>query len=197
MSDGEILAALDLPDPDTLGRGDDFARFMARAVPSYLRNRALRRLWTSNPVLANLDRLVDYDEDYNVAAAAGGIVRSAYQVGRGMTAHIEAVAAHAARRAAADAAGPEVPAATADDPDAIATLDREAAGMPDATVPEASSEPDPGQDPDLGLDATESTSPPLPALPDAEPAGAAVLAPPRRMRFMAIAGATAPPQEPT
>ena len=37
--------------------GDDFSGFMARNVPDHLRRRALRKLWVSNPVLANLDGL--------------------------------------------------------------------------------------------------------------------------------------------
>ena len=42
-TDEEICADLGLPDPDTLGPGDDFRAFMARAVPERLRRRALQR----------------------------------------------------------------------------------------------------------------------------------------------------------
>ena len=55
-TDEEILESLGLPDPDTLKRGDDFSAFMSKAVPARLRSRALRKLWISDPVLANLDR---------------------------------------------------------------------------------------------------------------------------------------------
>ena len=70
-SDAEILAELDLPDPDTLVSGADAVRFMARAVPEHLRRRALRRLWRTNPVLANLDGLVDLEEQMCLMTAHG------------------------------------------------------------------------------------------------------------------------------
>jgi hypothetical protein len=82
-SDAEILEELGLPDPDTLGKDDDFTGFLAKTVPERLRRRALRKLWVSNPVLANLDGLNDYEDDYTDAATAGQVVRTAYEVGRG------------------------------------------------------------------------------------------------------------------
>ena len=89
LPDEEALAALGLPDPDTLGPGDDFAAFMGRAVPATLRRRALRRLWTSNPTLANLDALVDYGQDFGDAATSAGRVATAYEVGRGIARRFE------------------------------------------------------------------------------------------------------------
>ncbi len=83
-SDAETLAALNLPDPDDLAPGDDFAAFMRAAVPEHLRRRALRKLWLSDPVLANLDDLLDYGEDYTRAPGALETVRTVYKVGRGM-----------------------------------------------------------------------------------------------------------------
>lgn len=88
-SDEEMLAELELPDPDTLQPGDDFSAFMAKAVPDRLRRRALRKLWLSNPVLANLDELVDYGEDYTDAATVVENLQTAYQVGKGMLARLE------------------------------------------------------------------------------------------------------------
>ncbi|MGX1495378.1 hypothetical protein ACSSV1_000399 [Labrenzia sp. MBR-25] len=82
-TDAEILEELGLPDPDSLQMEDDFTRFLAKTVPERLRRRALRRLWLSNPVLANLDGLNDYEDDYTDAATAGQVVKTAYQVGRG------------------------------------------------------------------------------------------------------------------
>lgn len=43
----------------------DFTVFTKAGVPETLRRMAMRRLWTSNPVLANLDGLNDYDEDFS------------------------------------------------------------------------------------------------------------------------------------
>ncbi|MFU8777406.1 MAG: DUF3306 domain-containing protein, partial [Roseovarius sp.] len=54
-TDAELCEELGLPDPDDLQMGDDFRAFLDKAVPERLRRRALRRLWVSNPVLANLD----------------------------------------------------------------------------------------------------------------------------------------------
>ena len=81
--DEEVLEELGLPDPDTLERGDNFTAFMAKAVPARLRNRALRRLWISDPVLANLDELLDYGEDFTDAATVVENLQTAYQVGKG------------------------------------------------------------------------------------------------------------------
>lgn len=92
-SDAEILAEFNLPDPDQLQAGDDVSGFMAKAVPDRLRRRALRRLWRLNPVLANVDGLVDYGEDYTDAACVIENIQTAYQVGKGMLAHVEALAA--------------------------------------------------------------------------------------------------------
>ena len=89
-SDAEILEDLKLPDPDTLQKGDDFSGFLRSEVPERLRRRALRRLWRSNPVLACLDRLVDYDDDFTDAATVVPDLKTTYQVGKGLLAHIEA-----------------------------------------------------------------------------------------------------------
>lgn len=95
MDEAEVLAALNLPDPDTLKQGDDFSAFMAKAVPDVIRRRALRTLWRSNPVLANVDMLVDYGEDFTDAAMVVENMQTAYQVGKGMLKHVEEMARQA------------------------------------------------------------------------------------------------------
>ena len=82
--EAEVLAELELPNPDDMQAGDDFSAFMKSTVPAALRNRALKRLWTSNPILANVDMLVDYGEDFTAAADPVGIVKTIYRVGKGM-----------------------------------------------------------------------------------------------------------------
>ena len=82
-TDEEWLEELGLPEPETLDKGDDFTRFMASAVPARLRNRALRRLWLTNPLLANLDEMVDYGEDFTDAATVVENLKTAYDVQRG------------------------------------------------------------------------------------------------------------------
>ncbi len=83
-TDAEILDELGLPDPDSLTEEDDFSRFLSAAVPDRLRRRALRKLWALNPVLANLDGLVDYAEDYSDAATVLSDMQTVYKVGKGM-----------------------------------------------------------------------------------------------------------------
>ena len=99
-TDEEILAELNLPDPDTLQLGDDVRGFMGQAVPDRLRRRALRQLWKLNPVLANVDGLVDYGEDFTDAALVVENLQTAYQVGKGMLAHVEEMARQAEAKAA-------------------------------------------------------------------------------------------------
>jgi hypothetical protein len=88
--DAEAAVDLEaLPDIDTLTYESDFTGFMRKGVPPELRKRALQRLWRSNPTLANLDGLVEYGEDYTKIGTAKQVVRTAYQVGRGMLERIE------------------------------------------------------------------------------------------------------------
>lgn len=82
-TDEEWLDELGLPEPESLAKGDDFSQFMTSAVPARLRNRALRRLWLSNPVLANLDEMVDYGEDFTDAATVIENLKTAYDINRG------------------------------------------------------------------------------------------------------------------
>ncbi|AVO36398.1 DUF3306 domain-containing protein [Pukyongiella litopenaei] len=158
-SDDELLAELDLPDPDTLQPGDDVSGFMARAVPHRLRRRALRRLWRLNPVLANVDGLVDYGEDYTDAATVIDDLQSAYQVGKGMLARLQDMDRQ-------DDTPPPDPA------DAAPIADGE---MPDAPA-----------DPAAAAPATEPLPPPLPETARADAPAETdefPLTAPRRMRF--------------
>ncbi|MHA7850584.1 DUF3306 domain-containing protein [Roseovarius sp.] len=100
--DAEILEELGLPDPDTLEPGADFRAFMQKAVPDRIRRRALRRLWLSNPALANLDGLIDYGEDFTDSATVLENLQTAYQVGKGMMAHVEELARQAEEKSAAE-----------------------------------------------------------------------------------------------
>ena len=94
-TDAELLEELELPDPDTLKMGDDFSVFMSKAVPDRIRRRALRTLWRSNPVLANVDMLVDYGEDFTDSAMVVENMQTAYQVGKGMLKHVQEMARQA------------------------------------------------------------------------------------------------------
>lgn len=90
----------DLPDVETLDRDSDYKPFLAANVPTALRNAALRKLWRSDPVFANLDGLNDYDGDFTIASDAVGVVTKAAEkamekledVGRPMPDNAEASA---------------------------------------------------------------------------------------------------------
>lgn len=88
--DEEILAKLNLPEPEALDSAEAVQAFLKSEVPQRLKTRALRRLWRLNPMLANLDGLVDYGEDYTDAATVIENMQTVYQVGKGMmTAFLE------------------------------------------------------------------------------------------------------------
>ncbi|MBV2359432.1 DUF3306 domain-containing protein [Thalassococcus sp. CAU 1522] len=156
-SDEELLADLGLPDPDSLDAGDDFKAFLTDAVPARLRMRALRRLWRVNPVLANLDGLVDYGQDFTDSAMVVENMQTAYQVGKGMLRHVEELARQAE---------PEPQRDDAEQPEDIDTEEPVAAEVPEAVALAEPAEPE----------ATEAQ--PLDA--GTEPAG---FAPRRRMTF--------------
>ncbi|MEM8689193.1 MAG: DUF3306 domain-containing protein [Pseudomonadota bacterium] len=75
----EEISSLDL---DNLAYEDDFTVFMQNKVPDIIRRKALSKLWLSHPLLANLDGLNEYDEDYTQAADAAEMVRKAFEAAR-------------------------------------------------------------------------------------------------------------------
>jgi hypothetical protein len=161
IPEAELLEKLGLPDPDTMAAGDDFSAFMSKSVPDFLRKRALRRLWLSNPLLANVDGLVDYGDDFTDAATVPDVLNTIYKVGQGMVSRIE--------KALDELAG--------DDPVADA-----AASSPEAEE-DASGDTGSQVDP---LDAAKMIDPPD-EITGIEPPAAMLELPqrPRRMRFEA------------
>lgn len=89
LSATELAERCGLPDPDQLGPDADFTVFMREGVPLRLRNAALRQLWRSAPELACLDGLVDYGENFRTLGYEG-VLKTAYEVGSGFKARIEA-----------------------------------------------------------------------------------------------------------
>lgn len=65
-------------DVETLDYDSDFTVFMHEKVPEVLRRKALRALWHSNPILANVDGLNDYDEDFTDGATVVEGLKAAY-----------------------------------------------------------------------------------------------------------------------
>lgn len=75
------LEAAEAVDLETLEYDSDFEVFLKKGVPDALKNAAMQKLWRSNPVLAVLDGLNDYDEDFGDAKL--NVYKSAWDVGRG------------------------------------------------------------------------------------------------------------------
>lgn len=145
--DADVLAELDLPDPANMKAGDDFSAFMARDVPEHLRRQALRTLWRSNPVLACVDGLNEYDDDYRAAMLLQEPIKTAYQVGKGMLKHIEEMERQA------NPENPENEDPVADDAEVLVAESEECDGAKDdievtqaATAAATQSEPTEGEE---------------------------------------------------
>jgi hypothetical protein len=148
-----------LPPVDELTADSDYTVFMSEKVPEAIRRAALRKLWFSDPVFANLDRLNDYDDDYSIVETVASAVRTSYQVGKG---HVDAIEEKLAKLEAAnsDQAGVTERAESPDSsPGAESrarsgasddgTLgDNDAAGDESGTAPRQVSETVPGEGPD-------------------------------------------------
>ncbi|TNF19655.1 MAG: DUF3306 domain-containing protein [Rhodobacteraceae bacterium] len=106
-SDEELLAEAGVKAPEDLVDAAEIRDFLRHALPERLKRRALRRLWGTNPVLACLDGLNDYDDDYT-DAAGGGPVQTAYVVGKGMAAQFKAFVEPEKVEEASDAVTSEV-----------------------------------------------------------------------------------------
>ena len=135
-----------LPDIETMDDSSDFSVFLQDGVPEALKRRALRKLWRLNPVLANLDGLNDYDEDFTDAATVVENLKTLYKVGKGMVPDDEE---EATGEAAAEA--PEAP-EPAESPDQVAEVGES------ATAPQ----PQPPTPPELPLDSPADEVKPAP-----------------------------------
>lgn len=79
----EMLSEEDLPDIDSLTYESDFSMFLQNNVPGHLHRLAMRKLWRTDPVLANVDGLNDYDLDYTIEEAMDVARQSAEDLARG------------------------------------------------------------------------------------------------------------------
>lgn len=76
----EAAEAVDL---DSLDEESDFSVFMKAGVPELLKKRAMASLWRTSPVFANVDGLVDYDDDFGSPDLIMKTFQSAYEIGKG------------------------------------------------------------------------------------------------------------------
>ncbi len=81
-------------DFDSLNYASDYTQFLKKGVPEAVRRRALRMLWGSNPILANIDGLNDYDEDFTDAALAVKVLSTSYKPGTGYLTEEERIASY-------------------------------------------------------------------------------------------------------
>jgi Protein of unknown function (DUF3306) len=114
-----------LPPIDELTAESDYTVFLGKNVPEAITRAALRKLWLSDPVLANLDRLNDYDEDYSIVDTVVSAVRTSYQVGKG---HVDEAEEIMAKLDPSDADEEGEKIARAESPAGSGTPDGEASG---------------------------------------------------------------------
>lgn len=79
----ENRLAAEAVDLETLTFESDYSVFLKDGVSKHLKNMALRKLWQSNPVLACVDGLNDYDEDFRTVETLTGGLKTSWQVGKG------------------------------------------------------------------------------------------------------------------
>jgi putative acetyltransferase len=72
-------------DFDALDAKSDYARFLAKGVPAAIKQKALRKLWASDPVFSQIEPFQEYAGDFTDAAVAvpAGTLKTAYRVGKG------------------------------------------------------------------------------------------------------------------
>lgn len=93
--DEDLLQEAGLPEPEALESPEAVREFLKAELPQRLKTRALRHLWRMNPVLANLDGLVDYGDDFTDSATVVENLQTVYQVGKGMFVKLEEMVAEA------------------------------------------------------------------------------------------------------
>ncbi|WP_300441329.1 DUF3306 domain-containing protein [uncultured Mameliella sp.] len=156
--DEDVLAELNLPAPEEMDDPAQVQALLKAVAPQRLKTRALRRLWRLNPVLANVDGLVDYGEDFTDAAMVVENMQTLYQVGKGMF-------DKAVEQAEAEARAANI------DEDAIDEAPDQVRGEVAEVADDSAEPPAPASEPGL----LAIAEPP----PEQEPQAAA----PRRMRF--------------
>ncbi|THH34849.1 DUF3306 domain-containing protein [Aliishimia ponticola] len=171
-SDEVLLAEHDLPEPELLESPDAVREFLTKELPQRLKTRALRRLWRLNPTLANLDGLVDYGEDFTDSATVVENLQTAYQVGKGMMAHVQAQL---------EAAAEPAPVESAAEPESDLALVEGEEDVTEERPEDALAQVDPAQDAEG--DVARSSPAPAPVFADMSDVPADQPAPRRRMTF--------------
>lgn len=166
-TDGQpSVEALEAVNIDQLDYASDFEPFMHSGVPDSLRTKALRKLWTTDPVFAALDGLDDCCADFSDAARVVPDLQTSYKVGQGFMTDAEVAVWNALGEP--EAASPVAAAAPAADADGAPVCDAEAATAPMA--PEVAGEATPPLDRDeAGGDPPHQAGAAVATLPDDDP----------------------------
>jgi hypothetical protein len=85
----------DLPPVESLTKDSDYSLFMRPEVPQELRQKALRQLWATDPVLSAPELFDMHNLDYNAVPTFPEGVKTLYRVGRGLIDALEADAEQA------------------------------------------------------------------------------------------------------
>ncbi|SDU05362.1 DUF3306 domain-containing protein [Stappia sp. ES.058] len=118
----ENQAAAEEVDLETLAFDSDYSVFLKEGVSKQLKNTALRKLWRSNPVLACVDGLNDYDEDFRTVETLVEGLKTSWQVGNGYGWMEERDKADAAAKEAAEGEVPSLDPAAGEAPDVAGSL---------------------------------------------------------------------------
>ncbi|MDX6752256.1 DUF3306 domain-containing protein [Geminicoccaceae bacterium 1502E] len=120
-----------LPPVESLTASSDYRDFLRAEVPAQLRRQALRHLWRSDPVFANLDGLLEHGEDYSTLGMVETKVSSAWKLGRGFAEELLRPDSEAPAEAPLEPAPPLAVAAASDTPPALAGDDQRPMDQPD------------------------------------------------------------------
>jgi hypothetical protein len=123
----------ELPSVESLTKDSDYSGFMRAEVPEDLRQKALRRLWASDPVLSAPEVLDMHNLDYNNVPTFPQGLKTLFRVGQGM---LDAAEEEAAEKKAAAAAKPEGEDGDTADPDAENAASQRADTVPPSGTPE-------------------------------------------------------------
>ncbi|KAB2912845.1 MAG: GNAT family N-acetyltransferase [Hyphomicrobiaceae bacterium] len=86
-SEKRVLTEADFADVDfdALDMQSDYKRFLEPGVPDSIKYKALRKLWSSDPIFTAIEPFQEYAGDFTDQAVAvpGGTLQTAYRIGRG------------------------------------------------------------------------------------------------------------------
>lgn len=137
-------------DFEKLDFNSDYARFMQKGVPESIRQKALRQLWSSDPVFSAVEPFNEYGGDFTDAAVAvaPGTLQTAWRFGKGLLTDEEAAEWEALGKpesetaATAEATGAPAQPEEAAGPAPEAEAHAEAARPPEAPTGDVAAKPD-------------------------------------------------------